>query len=173
MSAYYRFSFDPGQCLNCGVCVDVCPVRCLDMTRPAGHGPEGDFDRGDWSGEANAWMTVFPVQTGRCTGCMVCRMECPTDIVHIDKVEEPVAFAPVPGPVVPEPDGDEHHWQPLSAYTRMSHTTRPKGDPWGPEYKWKPVWRLGNWRVWRTWRTDKDYERAAADADKQMDEKEA
>ena len=30
----YRFSFDSDQCLNCGVCVDVCPVHSLDMTRP-------------------------------------------------------------------------------------------------------------------------------------------
>jgi ferredoxin len=103
-------------------------------------------------------MTVFPIQVARCTGCMVCTMECPTDIVSVDEVEEALSFAPPQGPIVPEPEYDPARWQPLSAFTRMSRKDRPLGDPWGPEYKWRPVRRLANWLVWRTWRAHSDFE---------------
>ena len=32
----YRIDIDHGGCINCGVCMDVCPVEALDMTRPTG-----------------------------------------------------------------------------------------------------------------------------------------
>jgi Pyruvate/2-oxoacid:ferredoxin oxidoreductase delta subunit len=157
----FRFSFDTSQCLNCGVCVDVCPVHCLDMTRPVTHGPEADFARPTAPFAAQAWMTVFPLQIARCTGCMVCTMECPTDIVTVEQVDETVAFAPAQGSTIPEPKYDPTHWQPLSAFTRQSHKDKPLGDPWGPAYKWRPVRRVANWRVWRTWQTRSDFEQAA------------
>ena len=157
----YRFSFDSDQCLNCGVCVDVCPVHSLDMTRPQEHGPEGDFARVSTIG-GQAWMTVFPVQVARCTGCMVCTMECPTDIVTIEEVDETVKFAPPQGPIIPEPAYDPAHWQALSAFTRISHKDRPLGDPWGPAYKWRPIRRIANWLVWRTWQGRADFQRAVA-----------
>jgi ferredoxin len=158
----YRFSFDSDQCLNCGVCVDVCPVHSLDMTRPQEHGPEGDFARVSAAMGGQAWMTVFPVQVARCTGCMVCSMECPTDIVTIEEVDETVSFAPPQGPIIPEPTYDPVHWQALSAFTRISHKDRPLGDPWGPAYKWRPIRRIANWMVWRTWQGRADFQRAAA-----------
>ena len=157
----YRFSFDSDQCLNCGVCVDVCPVHSLDMTRPQEHGPEGDFARVSTIG-GQAWMTVFPVQVTRCTGCMVCTMECPTDIVTIEEVDETVTFAPPQGPIIPEPAYDPAHWQALSAFTRISHKDRPLGDPWGPAYKWRPIRRIANWLVWRTWQGRADFQHAVA-----------
>ena len=157
----FRFSFDSSQCLNCGVCVDVCPVHCLDMTRPVTHGPEADFARPTAPFADQEWMTVFPVQIARCTGCMVCTMECPTDIVTVEQVDETVVFAPAQGPIIPEPKYDPTHWQPLSAFTRQSHKDKPLGDPWGPAYKWRPVRRVANWRVWRTWQTRSDFEQAA------------
>jgi Pyruvate/2-oxoacid:ferredoxin oxidoreductase delta subunit len=157
----FRFSFEAAQCLNCGVCVDVCPAHCLDMTRPTTHGPEADFAQPPTPVGTQEWMTVFPVQIARCTGCMVCTMECPADIVTVDQVDAPVPFAPPQGPMIPEPTYDPGHWQALSAFTRLSHTDRPLGDPWGPAYKWRPVRRIANWRVWRTWQTHADFERAA------------
>ena len=157
----FRFSFDAAQCVNCGVCVDVCPVHCLDMTRPQTHGPEADFARASSTAGAQAWMMVFPVQVARCTGCMVCTMECPTDIVTIDQVDEAVPLAPSQGPIIPEPTYDPAHWQALSVFTRMSHKDRPLGDPWGPAYKWRPIRRIANWRVWRSWQTHTDFQRAA------------
>jgi formate hydrogenlyase subunit 6/NADH:ubiquinone oxidoreductase subunit I len=32
----YRFQVNHTACINCGICMDLCPVRCLDMSRPAG-----------------------------------------------------------------------------------------------------------------------------------------
>jgi ferredoxin len=155
----FRFSFDASECLNCGVCVDVCPVRCLDMTRPEERGPEPPLETGD-ARQSQAWMTVSPVQVGRCTGCMVCTMECPTDIIHITRQDDSVPYAPPQGPLVPEVAYDPSHWQPLSAFTRTSRKDRTLGDPWGPAPKWLPVRRAGTWRVWRTWQTHEDFQQA-------------
>ena len=30
----YRIDIDHANCINCGVCMDVCPVQALDMSRP-------------------------------------------------------------------------------------------------------------------------------------------
>ncbi len=30
----YRITIDQANCINCGICMDVCPVQALDMTRP-------------------------------------------------------------------------------------------------------------------------------------------
>ena len=32
----YRFQVNAQSCINCGICMDLCPVRCLDMTAPRG-----------------------------------------------------------------------------------------------------------------------------------------
>ena len=37
-SMAYRFQVNETACINCGICMDLCPVRCLDMSRPAGKG---------------------------------------------------------------------------------------------------------------------------------------
>lgn len=158
--ADYRFSFDSGQCLNCGVCVDVCPVHCLDMSRPQGPGPEPS----EGEGAQQTWMMVSPVQVGHCTGCMVCVMECPTDIIEIDKIDGAMTYAPSPGPLVRERAYDPDHWQALSDFTRVSRKDRPLGDPWGASPKWRPVRRSETWQVWRTWRTNDDYARSRAGA---------
>ena len=170
--AGFSFSFDPHECLNCGVCVDVCPVRCLDMTRPQNTGPEPVSEASGAPGENQAWMTIFPIQIARCTGCMVCVMECPMDIVRVEKVEGDVPFAPAQGPIVREHHYDPEHWQALSDFTRVSRKDRPLGDPWGPDVKWRPVRRNGTWRVWRTWKTNEDFAQAGTAADKQPTAKE-
>ena len=36
----YRITIDNGGCINCGICMDVCPVQALDMTRPTRAGVE-------------------------------------------------------------------------------------------------------------------------------------
>ena len=35
----YRIDIDHTGCINCGICMDTCPVEALDMSRPqtAGH----------------------------------------------------------------------------------------------------------------------------------------
>ena len=84
----FRFTVNEQTCINCGICMDLCPVRCLDMTRPSGEGesapaserltpipgPNGERD----------WMMLAPRQVAVCIGCQVCAQECPTNAITIE-----------------------------------------------------------------------------------------
>ncbi|MDI3298589.1 MAG: 4Fe-4S binding protein [Bacillota bacterium] len=132
----YRFRSNGSACIQCGVCMDVCPVRALDMTRPRFPGPEGSAaGAAAQAGPAYPWMTVFPIQVGECTGCMICAQECPVNIVTIERVEAPVALAPAQGPCPPEPEEDGC-WHPLSSYTRASARRTTLSNPWGARPRW-------------------------------------
>jgi ferredoxin len=126
----FQFVCDEKQCLNCGACMDLCPPQCLDMTRP-GAGAEGDLDqRGSMP-----WMMAFPVQTAKCTGCMVCEVECPVNAITIARVPDVAEYQPVQGPLFSAaPEGP--YWVPLSALTHET-LKRVKPDPWGSLYRWK------------------------------------
>jgi len=43
----YRIDIDHANCINCGVCMDVCPVEALDMSRPATPGIEVGSEAAD------------------------------------------------------------------------------------------------------------------------------
>ncbi|MBX5465565.1 MAG: 4Fe-4S binding protein [Clostridia bacterium] len=134
----YRFRSNGSACIQCGVCMDVCPVRALDMTRPRFAGPEGrDGSRQEVApGEAPyPWMTVFPIQVGECTGCMICAQECPVNIITIERVDGPVALAPSQGPQAAEPEEDGA-WHPLSSYTRATARRTTLSNPWGSRPRW-------------------------------------
>ena len=42
----YRIDIDHAGCINCGICMDVCPVEALDMSRPAAPGHRDRPGRG-------------------------------------------------------------------------------------------------------------------------------
>src|SRR5258708_34623107 len=77
----YRFQVNQQTCINCGICMDLCPVRCLDMTRPSGEGERAQAEElltpipGDTA--AQSWMMLSQVQVAQCIGCQVCAQECP------------------------------------------------------------------------------------------------
>src|ERR1700745_2503561 len=84
----YRFQVNHQTCINCGICVDLCPVRCLDMTRPSEEGERAKeselaspipLDFGE-----RGWMMLAPIQVDACIGCHVCVQECPTNAITID-----------------------------------------------------------------------------------------
>ena len=83
----YRFQVNEQTCINCGICMDLCPVRCLDMTRPAGPGTHASENQlaspipGDMG--RREWMMLTPVQVGPCIGCHVCAQECPTNAITV------------------------------------------------------------------------------------------
>ena len=60
----YRFLVNQQTCINCGICMDLCPVRCLDMSRPSGEGEIGQ----DWARQSpipgmwadRPWMMLVP-----------------------------------------------------------------------------------------------------------------
>ncbi len=147
----YRFEVNEQRCINCGICVDLCPVRCLDMTRPGNVGEPAisterlspipaDFTTRDW-------MMLAPVQVDACIGCQVCAQECPTNAIDIAGGATTVAYARR-GPISHVPP--EGGWQSLDAYTRAT-PEEPGEAPWGENHDWHVAERQATWQSWRTW----------------------
>ena len=147
----YQFQVNDQRCINCGICVDLCPVRCLDMTRPGREGEPAilseqrspipaDFRTRDW-------MMLAPVQVDACIGCQICVQECPTNAIDIAGGIPSVAYARR-GPVTYLPA--EGTWQPLDAYTRAT-PEEPGEAPWGENHAWHVAERRETWQSWRTW----------------------
>jgi NADPH-dependent glutamate synthase beta subunit-like oxidoreductase/NAD-dependent dihydropyrimidine dehydrogenase PreA subunit len=147
----YRFQVNEVVCINCGICMDLCPVGCLDMTRPTKDGELALADErrtpipGD--GGLRPYMMLAPVQVGACVGCQVCVQECPTNAIHIESGIRQVAYARR-GPVSHLPP--ENGWQPLDAYTR-ANPDEPGEQPWGENHEWHVAERRDTWQSWRTW----------------------
>src|SRR5579859_1842434 len=147
----YRFQVNEQTCINCGICMDLCPVRCLDMTRPSGEGTiateserqtpiPGDMD-------SRTWMMLVPIQVAACIGCQVCAQECPTNAIAIGSSVKELVYAER-GPVSYLPP--EQGWQPLDAYTR-ANPEEPGDTPWGEGRAWHVAERTSTWQSWRTW----------------------
>ncbi len=138
----YRISIDHDNCFNCGVCMDVCPVQALDMTRPDRPGVESAP-----GGSAFNWMMEHPVQVGECIGCAICIRECPVVVMTLDSVPGPTPLAPLPGPVFPP--RPTSGWIPLSDLTRES--LKPNHpSPYDPLYRWSTAERPEAWQVWKS-----------------------
>ena len=147
----YSFRVDEQTCINCGICVDLCPVRCLDMTRSGDEGERAreselaspiPLDFGE-----RTWMMLAPIQVDTCLGCQVCAQECPTNAIVIDSGIGEVNFHQR-GPVTHLPPSTG--WQPLDAYTRAS-PEEPGEAPWGENHAWRVAERQATWQSWRSW----------------------
>jgi ferredoxin len=147
----YRFQVQEATCINCGICMDLCPVRCLDMTHPSGDGePGGEHERqSPIPGEqaSRSWMMLTPVQVAPCIGCQVCAQECPTNAITIESGVELPVYARR-GPITRLPD--DRGWQPLDAYTRATPEV-PGETPWGEDHAWHVAERHAPWQSWRSW----------------------
>ncbi len=144
-----------GQCHSCGVCMDVCPTRALDMTSPSRSSIEG-------GPETKPWMMEFPVLMGLCTGCRMCEVECPFEAIRVVSSAMPIREAPADAAVAaamaqrarqtpPRHAGakDWREFHSLSSLTRDTYK-RPVRSPFPSDAGWKPwVKRTGRWRVWR------------------------
>jgi NADPH-dependent glutamate synthase beta subunit-like oxidoreductase/Pyruvate/2-oxoacid:ferredoxin oxidoreductase delta subunit len=137
----YRITIDHDNCINCGICMDVCPVQALDMSRPQHAGVEAAP-----GGAPISWMMEHPVQVGECIGCSICIRECPVVVMTLDSVAEPTPLEALPGPVFPP--RETSGWIPLSEVTRESlkpnHPT-PSGPVTG---EWHTHERPKPWQVW-------------------------
>ena len=151
----FAVTIDEATCINCGICMDLCPIRTLDMTRTKATGPEATFLRG--RGESlggHDWMMEVPVQVNHCNGCTICVRECPTEAISIRQVAERPVLLPRQGPMLVEPHGPSVRWMPLSSYTRAAmkvQAPREAHDPWGKDLRWRLAQRVAPWQVWRTW----------------------
>lgn len=147
----YRFQVNQQTCINCGICMDLCPVRCLDMTRPSGEGEIGlEQERlspipGEWA--SRSWMMLAPTQVASCIGCQVCAQECPTNAITIESSTRDLTFARR-GPLSYLPP--EEGWQPLDAFTRAT-PEEPGESPWGENHAWHVAERKATWQSWRSW----------------------
>jgi NADPH-dependent glutamate synthase beta subunit-like oxidoreductase/Pyruvate/2-oxoacid:ferredoxin oxidoreductase delta subunit len=144
----YRIQVENTGCLNCGVCMDVCPVQALDMSRPQKPGVEGS---GVFGSPFN-WMMEFPVQVGECIGCGICVKECPTHVVLLDKVAGATPLAARQGPIR-RPAEPAPAWQPLGDVTTESLKPA-RVSPWGDLFQWRTSERPQDWQVWRSMVTD-------------------
>ncbi len=147
----YRFHVNEQACINCGICMDLCPVRCLDMSRPSGKGTLGlgTESHTPVPGESGmrSWMMMVPIQVAACVGCQICAQECPTNAITIEsKIKEIVYAKRGPLSYLPPEDG----WQPLDAYTR-ANPEEPGETPWGEGRAWHVAERRSTWQSWRTW----------------------
>lgn len=139
----YRISLAPTGCFNCGICMDLCPVHALDMTRPTRPGIEA----GIASPGLTPWMMEYPVQVGTCIGCGICVTECPVQVLSLAADGRPAAPRPNLVAAAPPP---ETGWIPLSGLTR--ETIRDDhASPWSPLAAWQTSPRSGPWQVWRSW----------------------
>lgn len=147
----YRFSVQRETCIHCGICMDLCPVRCLDMTRPAGPGEPGSVQDVQspipGEGARRPWMMLLPVQVAACVGCQICVQECPTAAIAIESSTQEVSYARR-GPLTTLPA--KEGWQPLDAYTRAT-PAEPGETPWGQGRAWQVAERQATWQSWRSW----------------------
>ncbi len=147
----YRFQVDRSNCLNCGVCMDVCPVHALDMTRTLTPSIESGVG-GPPIRDQQPWMMEFPIQSGECIGCELCFVECPTEVIRIVATDGPAELVAQQGPMRRGPES-KTGWAPLTEYTTESvrelHT-----DPWGDLAQWRAARRPESWQVWRTWNAE-------------------
>ncbi len=147
----YRFEVNQQTCINCGICMDLCPVRCLDMTRPSGDGERAQANElltpipGDAAGQS--YMMLSPVQVAQCVGCQVCAQECPTNAITIESSVQEMVYAHRGSVSYLPPEGG---WQPLDAYTR-AFPEEPGETPWGNGHAWHVAERQATWQTWRTW----------------------
>lgn len=143
----YHITVERSGCFNCGVCMDLCPVHALDMTRPTHPGIEA----GAGGSDLTPWMMEYPVQVGTCIGCEICVRECPVQVLRLSV--DPDSPVVPEGNLVAAPEPPASGWVPLSSLTREvlrdDHTS-----PWSDLARWATANRAQPWQVWRTWSED-------------------
>lgn len=119
----YRVDIDRTGCINCGICMDVCPVEALDMSRPERPG----IETGQGRARPLPWTMEHPVQVGECIGCQVCARQCPVSVIEIAEAAGQTTLVPRQGPIHRPTDGSG--WIPLAEVTleslKPTHTS-----PW-------------------------------------------
>jgi NADPH-dependent glutamate synthase beta subunit-like oxidoreductase/Pyruvate/2-oxoacid:ferredoxin oxidoreductase delta subunit len=141
----YRIDIDQSGCITCGVCMDVCPVEALDMTRPQQPG----IETGPGPGHPFDFMMERPLQVGECIGCGICIRECPPNVMSLITVDGTVPLAERQGPIERPAVANDNAWPPLSTVTREA--LKPRHDSgWGDLFTWRTRSRPKPWQVWTT-----------------------
>ena len=133
----YRIEIDHRNCINCGICMDVCPVQAIDMSRPASPGVEAAPGEGPIP-----WLMEHPIQVGECVGCSICVDECPVNVISLETTSGSTSLAPRQGPITRAAEPAAGGWIPLSSVTRES-LKRTRVSP----FDGFASWRTGNRRT--------------------------
>ena len=71
MAKKKRAVFDFSLCVSCGICVQTCPVSCIELK---------EFSK---PGDSN----LYPALTDSCLGCGSCERACPMGMIHMAEAE--------------------------------------------------------------------------------------
>ncbi len=90
----WSLELEAGQCLCCGICVDVCVPRALALRTTRTRGVDGTRQAKEG----------FPclADAGACDGCLACVDQCPVAVIRIAKGSRPdrapaEGDTPIPG----------------------------------------------------------------------------
>jgi ferredoxin len=81
----FQLKLNGQLCVSCGICMDVCAPRAIDMRVHRAAKVEGNArPRGEAERPAEEMMT-FPYLASpqRCTGCADCVRECPVNALEL------------------------------------------------------------------------------------------
>ncbi len=77
----YKFELKTTGCIGCMACVDICPEKALGFKSTGWMTPEemkSDYEK-------LVPLKGYPVQVGRCDGCMACKNECVLSGIDISR----------------------------------------------------------------------------------------
>lgn len=61
--------FNMNECINCGICVQACPLSCLELS---------------YEGKQGKYKNVFPqLISDKCIGCGICESSCPMGCIEM------------------------------------------------------------------------------------------
>lgn len=92
----FKLRLRPHRCISCGICMDVCPPRAIDMRLNLSTGIEGSrltihhLEEVGAIAVAEQRMMTFPFMSfpDRCDGCMLCVHECPVEALILHPLSE-------------------------------------------------------------------------------------
>lgn len=92
----FRFRLNAKLCISCGICMDVCPERAINMRIYNSPGVEGEqlaymtLDSNRDSERPPVAMMTFPFLANPplCDGCMICEKECPVSALTLQQIAE-------------------------------------------------------------------------------------
>ncbi len=76
--AEFSRPFDLLECVNCGLCLEVCPT--YELRRDEGSGPRGRIRLMDGLAREDGAVPAWAVHLDECVGCLACQARCPAGV---------------------------------------------------------------------------------------------